>query len=315
MNFEDATLVRMATPETRTTLFDSVSLAQCLSAAYDLDGDEFGGPFLPVFEELQIGLPVNGPSTIEGMWFSPEGLDRKDARFQVFDGGPVTNRAEALWQGSIVARVSLATSRVTSVQSAWPDPGTIDAEILEELGALPADPADLETQRARRLLARIRAGLKQPETFTDAAFAEWLRNLGATTVSALIEKYSGTTALAALQVGYSDATAGPSTPLAFPVVAVLLIRNPGFSIAALLAESKRVRKQLEDQGVGATAAPPLRLRRPVLPIWVVPSTTFDDPDWPGAPPAADAAAARQARRTAAGLWLAQEGIGLVPVGA
>jgi hypothetical protein len=90
-----------------------------------------------------------------------------------------------------------------------------------------------------------------------------------------------------------------------PIVVALLVRDGPLAISALLAETKAARRRLAPAGLEQSGDPALRLRHAVVMAWVVPSTVFDDPDWPGA----DAAA----RRLAAGNWLAREGIGLVAV--
>jgi hypothetical protein len=100
-------------------------------------------------------------------------------------------------------------------------------------------------------------------------------------------------------------------PAPLPLAAAVLIRNTvGLSIAQLLADSKSVRERLSSYGVERPPDPTLRLRQPLLVVWIVPAALFDDPDWPGGG-AGSATQRRAARRAAAGTWLAHEGIGLV----
>jgi len=104
-----------------------------------------------------------------------------------------------------------------------------------------------------------------------------------------------------------SATAKP-----LPIAAAVLIRDaPGLSIAQLLTDSKAARARLRPLGIERSPEPTLRLREPLPIVWIVPEGLFDDPGWPGAAPGMSPAAARAARRTAAGAWLAREGIGLV----
>ncbi len=103
-----------------------------------------------------------------------------------------------------------------------------------------------------------------------------------------------------------SATARP-----LPIAAALLIRDAtGLSIAQLLADSKTVRERLTPYGVERPPDPTLRLREPVLVVWIVPEALFDDADWPGGN-GGGPAQQRALRRAAAGEWLAREGIGLV----
>ena len=101
-----------------------------------------------------------------------------------------------------------------------------------------------------------------------------------------------------------------ASPRPLPIAAALLIRDSAeLSVAQLLADSKAVRERLRAYGVERPPDPALRLRHPLVLVWIVPRALFEDADWPGGdagPPAQRAAA----RRASAGAWLAREGIGL-----
>jgi hypothetical protein len=100
------------------------------------------------------------------------------------------------------------------------------------------------------------------------------------------------------------------------VAAALLVRDAaGFSLAGLLADSRAVAERLAPLGLERPADPTLRLRRPVAVVWVLPSSVFDDADWPGGGAAGLTPIQRRTlRRAAAGTWLAAAGIGLVVTG-
>ncbi len=116
-----------------------------------------------------------------------------------------------------------------------------------------------------------------------------------------------------VQVAFSEppASAPAATPL--PIVAALLIRDRGFSVAQLLMESKMVREQLQALGLDRATTPEIKPRHSLLVVWVVPEMIFDDADWPGGgdPSSVTPEELREARREVAGQWLAREGIGLV----
>jgi hypothetical protein len=310
VNFVDATLLRLADPAAREAVFDQVALEQLITAAYDVEALQVEGPFTVVFDDLRFGVAVTPLATIEGTWNPLGGVDRTELRLQVTGlATEPTERVDALWRGAVVARATPATGRVSAVEPARPDPGRIDAEIIADLGALPADPAALEAERRSRLLVRLRAALAQPDVLTDQVFDGWLRGLGATSVSDLVTRVRGTAAPAAVQVAFAPADPAPPSPRPLPVAALLLIRDEGFSVAGLLAESNAVRSRLGQLGLDRPAEPGLPQREPVLVVWIVPETVFDDPGWPGAN-GGTPAAQRAARRAAAGAWLAQQGIGL-----
>ncbi len=312
MNYADSTLLRMADPTTRSGLFDAIALEQMVRAAYDAETMNVEGPFQPVFEEFRLGFPVPRLAAVEGFWNRAGGADRTEARFQLSGlGNDSPLRVDALWRGSIVAHVAVDTGRVIELETAWPNPGTIDAEIEAALGSLPANPQLLEQERRSRFLARLRAAMQQPGLFTEDTFDRWLRSVGAVSVSDLMARYQGTVGTGMLQITFSAPQPGPTYPKLLPIAAALLIRDAGFSVGALLMESKVVRQQMEAVGLERVVDPSLRLRHPLLVVWVVPETVFEDADWPGAPPGATGAAARDARRAMAGTLLGREGIGLV----
>jgi hypothetical protein len=299
-------LVQLADPTTRAALFDDVALAQILGTAYDASVMALDGPFQPIFENLRIGLAVPKFATIDGYWCPTGSPDKVDTRLQITGFGDAsTYRLDALWQGRIVARRTLSSSTISQVTTTWPSLGSIDAEIIRDLGALPTNGAQLESQRRTRLLAHIRSGMRQPDAFTEAVFDAWMASNDVPSVGALVADYGGTLEPAAVTVQFT-ADNGQSVPEALPVTVALLIRDATVSIADLLTQSKEVRQKLGPLGLGATPDSQFPLREPVVIGWIVPASLFDDTDWPGAN--------RATRRANAGAWLATEGIGLVATG-
>jgi hypothetical protein len=226
-------------------------------------------------------------------------------------GSDPTVRVDALWRGALVAQTVSPMARITQIVTTWSNTGGIDADIVRDLGALPADPVALEAQRRTRVLARLRAGFQQPAALTDAAFDGWLRQLGAGSVGDLIARFSDQLTTSALRLQFSTPTSDPPAQRNLPLSAAILVRNQPLDVAQLLADSKLVRDQLDELGVKSTPDPDSIGRHAVLVVWMVPDITFDDKDWPGGDGAGSASAARQLRRQTAGRWLAREGIGLV----
>lgn len=312
MNYEDATLIRLADQVSRSTLFDDLALEQLVSAAYKTDILPVTAPYQPIFNELQLGVAIANLGMVEGIWNQVGGVDRVEARFHTSGLGTHSLiRVDALWRGEIVARTSSINSIITEVNTNWPDAGAIDAEIIAALGNLPTNPQVLEQERRTRFLVRIRAALNQPSGFTDEIFDKWLFSVGATSVSDLIARFQGTVHSSAVQVTFPPPDPSPPSPKALPITAAILIRDIGFSIAQLLMESKMLREQLERQGLERSPDPSLPLRHSLLIVWVIPVTVFDDASWIGGTAGMTPAALRDARRLIAGRWLAREGIGLV----
>jgi hypothetical protein len=312
MKYEDAILIRLADSASRSVLFDNLALEQLVSAAYKVDLLTIEGPYQAIFKEFRLGVVLSNLGTVEGVWNPVGGVDRVEARFHTFGlGTNLLTRVDALWRGDIVARTVPVNSQMTQVETKWPDAGTIDAEIVAALGSLPTNSQTLEQERRTRFLVRIRAALDQPIGFTDAVFDTWLQSVGATSVSDLITRLQGTVQSGAVQVTFSPPDRSPPSPKALPITAAILIRDVGLSIAQLLMESKMLSEHLEKQGFERSPDPSLPLRHPLLIVWVVPVTIFDDAGWLGGTPGMTPEALRDARRVVAGQWLAREGIGLV----
>ncbi len=315
MNYDDRTLVRLADPAGRAEVFDQDGLAQVIAAAYDTEVVPVEGPYRPVFDEFRIGIFAAHTGQLEGTWQQAGRAEITEARFRLsgMGGGPAV-RVDALWRGSVVAQAAPEQARIVRAATAWPSLGAIDAEIVAALGALPANAAALEQERRTRLLARLRSALDQPEAFTNGRLDDWLASVGATSVTDLLTRFQGSVLPGTVTVAFSPAVDAPPELVTFPLAAAILVRDAGFSVAQLLADSKMIRTQLEPLGLERPRDAMLHPRGVAPIVWVVPAAVFDDADWPGGNEGMDAAALRAARRAAAGRWLAQEGIALVTTG-
>jgi hypothetical protein len=185
------------------------------------------------------------------------------------------------------------------------DGGTV---FLDEVG-------DVSLFAQAKLLRAIedRSMLADPNVVTAAEVDRLISRAGAATVSEYFDRVRGAAAIGAVKVVIDEPSPPPVSPRPLPVAAAILVRDATVSIRALLAESRAVRDQLENMGLGAPEGG-LSRRRDLLVVWVLPAAVFDDADWPGGQPVAPPNALRDARRAAAGQWLADQGIGLAAVG-
>lgn len=311
MTFADSILVRLADPATRAGVFDETALEQIATAAYDTVDMPLEAPFRADFSELRLGLALPRTGLVEGAWAPVGSVARVDARLNVYGlGAEPPLRVDAFWRGSIVARTVPPTGRIVEVGTTIPALDTIDAQIVTELGALPADPDDLEAARRARLLERLREGIDPPEAIGETAVNALLARAGAGSVTELLEMGSGAPQPISVRVQYELLAAGPPVPRSLPLTAALLIRDAAsFSLAQLLSESHLAREGVASLGLEALPDSQFRPRRSVVVLWVLQGEIFDDEAWPGAA-GGSAAARRAARRAAAGVWLAREGIGL-----
>lgn len=310
MDFVDGVLVRLADPATRESLFDAVSTAHLVEAAYDTDAMPVEPPYGLVFDDLRLGYAAPPSTTVDGEWMGVGGSDRTEVRLRLHGLAPPM-RVDALWRGALVVRTTLARDRIEHVELTQPG-FDVDPEIEADLGELPTDPVQLETERRTRVLARLRAGLDQPDAFTDDHLDRLLVGVGAGSVGDLVTRFAGQVAPSAVQIRYTPPSAVPPTPRPLPFAAALLVRDQGFSLADTLVQSRLVRARAEELGLLAPAEPAVRQRHPVVVVWMVPAEVFDDEAWPGGN-GGNEAEQRAARFARAGQWLAREGIGLVAV--
>jgi len=307
VNFVDKTMVVLADPGSRPGAFDQAALEQIVSAAYDSATMGAHGPYAPVFDEFRLGISAEPEGVVDGSLQPVGSSDQTAARFRITglpDNG--TSRIDALWRGSITARFALSGEPITEVVTNWPDLGAIDEEVkAANGGALPANADTLETQRRARLIAHMQATLDQPNKFDDDALDRLLAGASVDSVGTLFTRLGGTVSPGTVTVTFAPPAAVAAAAQPLPIAAAILIRDTPLSVAELLAESALVRGRLQSLGAERPADPQLRRTNSVVVIWVVPSSVFEDADWPGADPAA--------RRANAGVWLAREGIGLAAI--
>ena len=312
MDFVDGVLVRLADPASRGALFDAESTAQLVEAAYDTEAMPVEPPFTPVFDDLRIGYAAPPSATADGEWMGTGGADRTEVRLRLHGfGSAQAMRIDALWRGALVVRTTVATDRIDHVELAQSG-FDVDPEIEADLGGLPTDPAQLETERRTRVLARLRAGLDQPAAYTDDHLDRLLVGVGAGSVGDLVTRFAGQSAASAVQIRYTPPSSAPATARPLPFSAAVLVRDVGFSLADTLVQSRLVRARAEELGLVAPAEPAVRQRYPLVVVLMVPAEVFDDVAWPGGD-SGTGAQRRAARFARAGQWLAREGIGLVAV--
>jgi len=311
LDYVDYTLVRLADESLRASLFDQIGLEQIASAAYEADAMVLGPPYSAVFDSVFIGLSVPRRAVAEAAWGPSTGADRREGRATLFGFGADTVRVEELWRGAVVANAVSPMARIQRVVSSWPDPSGIDDDIARALNGLPSDPKMLEAERRKRVLARLRAAFVQPDALSDATFDAWLAETGARSVGDWIARWA-TQPTGVTRVEFSPpAAAATAAPRNLPISAAVLVRDRSVKVAELLADSKLVIDQLKEMGLERAPGSDTIGRNPILVVWMLPDSTFDDADWPGGENATTDDARRLARRRTAGRWLAREGIGLV----
>lgn len=286
------------------------------AVAYSSDRLPLTGPYTGVFEELTFGHTALLPVEAEGRFSHEDGSRalRASLSLEGFEAGG--ERVDALWRGAIVARATPATGRISEVTTRWPSMQDVDAAIVASAGSLPSDPSELESARRAEVLSRFQADAADPASFDEAWLERWLAAQSVSSLGELLEPASVSPTVA-LRLRYERVEAGPpASPTRLPVAAAILVRDPSgpsFSLADLLARSRRVRGHMRQIGFQIDDDPALPQRSPAFVAWLVPRSWFDDDDWPGGDGIADPDERRQARIDHAASWLASESIGLVDV--
>jgi hypothetical protein len=300
VDFVDATLLRIADAAGRQAVLDQTALESWAAAAFDLSVAPLQGPYALDVETAEFGIELPSNIVLDGTWSVPGGMPT-DARFRIEGlrvGAPL--RIDALWRGRLIARSVPQDSRVDLVSAQFA-PSDIDAEIIAENGALPADTDAREAARRQKLLVRLRAGAAQPEAIGDMAVDAMLHTAGVETVGDLLAE-SGSTGLGAVRVRFSAPAAVAPAPVFLPVTIAVLVRDQPLQLAGLLSESRAIRAALAGDPASIPVPAQFRRRTPVLVSWIFPTTEFDDTGWPGADVAA--------RRAGAISLLQGQGIGI-----
>lgn len=314
MNFTDRTLVHLATPARRATLFDEVALEQIASAAYHADRLVLEGPWSAAFTTLQLGLVLDQPVTGDFRWLSGGHQEAQLHLARALNGAELA--VDGFWRGHVIGRGVPATGRVSELALRSPRLDDIDATLEASPAGLPDDPAARETARRELLLDRIRSGAADPDALTPATIDRWLAEIGAESLGEALEERPETLPPLLGRLGFETIGPADPTPVRLPVAASLLVRDPlknAGGLAQVLRESKAVQERMADGGLELAEERGLPQRDLPLVVWLVPAEWFDDDDWPGGEGAADPTAARALRRRAAGVWLALEGIGLAAI--
>jgi hypothetical protein len=302
MDFIDRVLVKLADPLTQAGVFDSTALEQIASAAYDTSRATIEGPFRAVFDEVRLGVAVQRSGNAEG-FFGPLGTsDRNGANFTISGLGGSAFLINALWKGYVVATATAPASHITGVKTGYIDLAAIDAAIAAAPGGVPADRSALAAERRTRFEAAIAAAAVDPNVVTPVMVERELTRVGAADMNEYFERFSRSTAYLPVHIQYSAAAAPPASPKSLPISAALVVRDSATNLTQLLADCRMAREQLVSAGEGRADDGDIPQRHPLIAIWMLPSSVFNDNDWPGANAGA--------RRKAAGEWLAREGVGL-----
>ena len=128
MDFEDQVLVRLADPTTRDAVFDQDALAAVAAAGYD--HPELEGPYQAGFDDLELAVDLQAQVRADGYWQRAGDPASTDLRLSISGlGAQPSPGLTALWRGSVVARMAVATAPVTDVGVAQPGGEQLDLRV------------------------------------------------------------------------------------------------------------------------------------------------------------------------------------------
>jgi len=304
LDFVDTTLVRLADSATRGQVIDDAALSSLIDATYQPGTMDVAAPFGALFDAFELGLDLQLPTLASGACMPSGTAERIEARFEITGLPRSSLRVDAVWTGSVTATVNFPTAVIGSVDTSWASVGTLDRQIVADLGALPANPDALEHERRVRYLAFLRSATADQTGFTEEALERNLAQAGVQSIAELIEHAGGGFGAAGAKLVMKVTQPAAGTIRQLPVRTAFLVRDATASLADLLRDAKTVCSLMRASGqVPADGGLPTRGRPTVM--WVVPASLFDDNGWPGPD--------NPTRRTRAAAWLAREGVALAAV--
>ena len=214
---------------------------------------------------------------------------------------------EVLWTGAVVGQGRIGGGRVTRVVGGFPDLGEIDAAIDAGLNPPPADGALRETARRTELARRLSTAADIAGGITEQTVADWMQDIGADSVADYLERTRDATRPGGFGLTFESDAPGVDTPVRLDLSAVVFARgpdSPDFSLSELLRETRQAQARAAADDELPEPKLDLTRRQPIVAVWIVPQTWFDEQDWPGAD--------RAARIAQAAEWLGPMGIALVP---
>jgi hypothetical protein len=120
MTFADRIVIALGDPGVRTSLLDDDALAAIVAAGYDASSLGTTGPYVALFNTLELAPDLSAAPTLDGTWMPLDGGARVDAHLAIRNlGDPAAPAVAATWAGSISAKAVVGDARVSQVAQAW----------------------------------------------------------------------------------------------------------------------------------------------------------------------------------------------------
>lgn len=305
MQFEDRILVQLGDAATRQALLTPALAERLVAAAFGPDGP-YAAPFSFGATTVTLGVRAAEDLRLRATWRMADGrvggeVDATLPFLSTAEPGVVA----AVVEGTVAASMAPVTGRIAAVNARTAELPSLAAI---EAGVSAGERANAASfERGRRVLLGKVVGGALADDEALALADSTLAGAGAANVAEFLALSSGPAASARLALRYELTEPGPAAQQATQFVAGVLVRDlagaPG--IAALMQQSREVRRAMRGAGRGTAPLAGLAPRHSVPVIWLIPRSGFGDADWPGPDDAA--------REVRAAAWLAEQGIALMSI--
>jgi hypothetical protein len=305
----DQTLLRLADPTSRPSLLTADGLLAIAQVCYDIDPAVVVGPTTAVYDTMDLAVAITPEVVASARWSRVSDPLPAEAAASLTGLVPPTPGADAVWSGSVVLRIAGGSGTITAATTALPN---LDGAIATAVSALGPNPTPAQVLGAQRAAAKAQLGNPAlTDTELDAVLAGVLGSGPDQSPTALGLATGGRRPVDVELTFSAIPNATELTPpVALPVVVAFLVADSNASPRALLQQSEPARRAAARYDVMAPPKNGPRRTRPTCVCWLIPATSFDDSDWPGAS-GGSANQQRLDRLAAARKWLTAQGIAVV----
>lgn len=302
MNFRDATLVSLASDESRDDLFAANTLANLAAAAYRIEPGSLTGPWAASFDQLELAPTFETHEQTQLRFTLDMASGRGDGQLdRVFSDVPGAG-PDAIWRGAVIGQGQIGGGRIAEVSGSFVGLGDVDAAI-HQAGGMPAEGPARDAARLGEIAAQLSAASGRDDSISPQNVADWVAASGASDLTTFLNQTHKVDIGGGFGIRFVSDAPVVDTPIRLSLNAVIQIAEPDPNAANLVRMIHETRHAREALAASRDLTPPtegINRRVEVVGLWFVPLSWFEDDGWPGANPAA--------RRDAANIWLREMGI-------
>lgn len=309
MDFADQILVRLADEDQRANLFSEASLETMAMAAYHVEAGQLAAPWAARFDVLDWAPSIEPARTASADLHWEESSKHGIARFSTSGLAALQERLQpiAYWGGAIIGQGRLGGGRVAQVSGGFVSLEGID-EAIDAAAGVGAEPQGTarETARLTELSNRLSQAAGKPGSITTEVVRRWVDETAGGNLESLLNSASVIDVPAGFRIRFVSDAPSQDLPMALGVDAVVFAFDTAqspFGLAEAIRATHSAQEQIAIDNPPSPGVGGIDRRLPVLGIWVVPQSWFNDDSWPGTSPSD--------RLSRANKWLRRKGIAIV----